>query len=62
MKIQHNEDYVPLRKKEYPAIGEQLDALMKLAQALQTQGIELPSETLEWISKCNKVKTKFKKT
>ena len=32
MKVAHVENYVTLRKKEYPPIEEQLDAIMKGGQ------------------------------
>ena len=56
LKIQHSEDYRPLRARAYPPHGEQLDAIFKLAQALQAQGIELPDETQRWIAQCERVK------
>lgn len=61
MKIRHVEDYRKRRKDEYPATGEQLDAIMKMAAALKAQGIELPEETEQWIARCQSVKTKYKK-
>ena len=61
MKIHHSEPYAPLRQKAYPAFGEQLDALLKLAVALQAQGIELPEDTVKWINNCIAVKEKYKK-
>lgn len=61
MKIRHSESYVPLRSAAYPQIGEQLDAIYKLAASLQAQGIELPEETLQWIDKCREVKARYPK-
>lgn len=61
MKIMHKTPYQPLRAAAYPHVGEQLDAVYKLAVALQNQGIELPPETQEWIQKCQSVKEKYKK-
>lgn len=62
MKIRHSEPYAPLRQKAYPAFGEQLDAVMKLAEALQQQGFELPEATVNWIEQCKAVKSKYKKS
>lgn len=62
MKIRHSEPYTHLRQKAYPAFGEQLDAVMKLAEALQQQGFELPAATVNWIEQCKAVKSKYKKT
>lgn len=60
MKIQHNEDYRKLRAAEYPKVGDQIDAIYKMALALQgTQ--ELPPETLQWMSQVAAVKAKYPK-
>lgn len=61
MKIRHEEDYRQLRKREYPSFGDQLDAVMKLAQAMSNTGIELPPEVGAWIDKCQQVKKKYRK-
>lgn len=61
MKIRHSENPLPLRKKAYPEVGEQLDAIMKMAAALREQGIELPAEVHKWIDSCLEVKQRFKK-
>jgi len=61
MKIRHIEPYAPLRRQAYPSIGEQLDAILKMAQALQQQGIALPDETQAWIAKCQAVKQRYAK-
>lgn len=61
MKIQHDEDYRKLRREAYPPMGEQLDAVVKLAQAMREQGVELPPETEAWINRCLAVKSKFPK-
>ena len=44
MKIRHYEPYAPLRARAYPAIGDQLDAIMKFAAHLQASGQALPDE------------------
>lgn len=61
MKIRHSEPYGPLRSAAYPDIGEQLDAVFKLAEALKDQGFTLPEATLQWIEKCRAVKTVYPK-
>lgn len=61
MKIQHNEDYRMLRRKDYPSLGDQLDAILKMAQAMQESGLKLPQETEEWIQKCLATKNRYKK-
>jgi hypothetical protein len=61
MKIHHEVDPRPLRKKAYMGIGEQLDALMKGFAALQEKGVDLPPETVAWIDHCKSVKDRFKK-
>lgn len=61
MKIRHTEDYRTRRRREYPAVGDQLDVVMKLACALKDQGVELPAEVQEWIDCCHEVKAKYPK-
>ena len=62
MKIEHKEDYVLLRQKEYPKIGDQLDAVLKLAISLKAQGITLDSSTESWINSCVAVKSLYPKS
>ena len=62
MKIHHSEPYAPLRRQAYPPVGEQLDAIMKMALALRVQGTPLPVETEAWIDKCIEVKETYKKS
>lgn len=52
--------YKESRRSEYPDIGDQLDAVYKLAKSLQGT-IELPPDVLKWIADIDEVKTKFKK-
>jgi len=61
LKINHAEDYRAMRQKAYPPIGDQLDAVMKLANVLGAYGIALPLETREWIEACQKVKDQYPK-
>lgn len=57
MKILIPGDYARARQQAYPDIGEQLDAVMKMAAALRAQGVELPPETVQWIDRCQRVKS-----
>ena len=50
MKLKVKQDYSELRRKEYPAIGDQLDALWKGGEALEAMKQRVMS-----------VKDKFKK-
>lgn len=61
MKIHHREPYGPLRQREYPDIGDQLDAIYKMAEFLNREGIPLPPETTAWLDKCRAVKEKYPK-
>lgn len=61
MKISHKENPIPLRLASYPDIGDQLDAIFKGFEALREQGIELPQETLDWMSQIREIKSTFKK-
>lgn len=60
MKIHHKtNDYAERRKREYPAIGDQLDAVFKLAQHLRDKGQELPPDVDRWVDQCESVKQKY---
>lgn len=59
MIINHSRDYREVRKAEYPDIGDQLDAVFKLAQYLQDLGHPLPPETRHWIEQCQQVKDQY---
>lgn len=61
MKILHREAYGPLRARAYPPITDQLDAAMKMAQALHDQGMSLPPEVMEWVDQCQQVKARYPK-
>lgn len=61
MKILHHEPYAPLRAAAYPPIGDQLDAIVKMAKTLHEQGIGLPPEVMEWVGQCEQVKATYKK-
>ena len=61
MKIQHFEDYKKLRANKYPSTGEQLDAILKMAIYLKSQGFDLPVETNTWITNCLNNKDFYKK-
>nr|WP_149026076.1 hypothetical protein [Paenalcaligenes hominis] len=59
MIINHSRDYREARKSGYPEIGDQLDAVFKLAQYLQDIGHPLPPETSRWIEQCQQVKDQY---
>ncbi|WP_395757103.1 hypothetical protein [Achromobacter sp. EB05] len=61
MKIRHYEPYAPLRARAYPAIGDQLDAIMKFAAHLQASGQALPDEVTSWVAQCHNVKQRYPK-
>jgi len=61
LKITHHEPYGRLRARAYPPVGEQMDAILKLVQALYAQGIKLPDETRAWMEKCEAVKQRYVK-
>jgi len=42
-------------------MGDQLDAVFKLAQALRDQGTALPDDVLAWVDQCERVKAKYPK-
>lgn len=59
MKVKHTADYRKLRAKEYPTVGDQLDALWKLLQVLD---VEIPDESQDVINAINSVKSKYPKS
>ena len=61
MKIRHREDYRKLRRQAYPDVGEQLDAIYKLAVALKVNGMTVPNEAETWMEKIAEVKNTYRK-
>lgn len=60
MIINHKGDYREKRRQAYPPIGDQLDAIYKLALSLE--GVApLSKEVREWMGKLTEVKNKYKK-
>lgn len=60
LKIHHKpNDYAERRKKAYPDIGDQLDAVFKLAQHMREQGQQLPPDVSQWVDECAAVKEKY---
>lgn len=60
--IEHKntKSYKELRKENYPDIGEQLDAIYKLTEALQ-ETLKLPPEVQSWLSDLRAVKASYPK-
>ncbi len=60
MKIHHSpNNHAERRRAEYPDIGDQLDAVYKLALHLRGQGQQLPADVERWVDHCQRVKTKY---
>ena len=57
--IHHKSDYRQKRQQAYPDVGEQLDAVFKLAQHLKSQGHDLPPDVETWVANYQEVKDKF---
>lgn len=53
--------YIERRRREYPPVSDQLDAMVKLGLALRAQGIDLPDDVTAWLDKCEAVKLKHPK-
>lgn len=47
------------RANAYPPMGDQLDAIFKLAKYLQDRGEDLPEEVNDWIQLCQHVKNTY---
>ena len=54
-------NYMIKRAESYPPIGNQLDAIMKMALVLKEQNIQLPQQTIDWIDSCLAVKDQHPK-
>lgn len=61
MKVKVSVDVIEARARSYPDVGEQLDAIMKLASHLDSVGLDLPASVREWIAKCQEIKRKYPK-
>lgn len=61
-KISYKASHAERRARAYPPIGDQLDASMKLAAALQVAGVPLPDEVARWIDQCKAVKHRYPKS
>lgn len=61
MKLKHKCCYKLQRVAAYPDVGEQLDAVFKLAVALQEQGMQLPEATEKWVGDLQAIKQTFPK-
>ena len=47
------------RRRAYPPITDQLDAVMKLAAHLRASGMELPPDVCDWVDACQEVKRRY---
>lgn len=52
-------NYAERRRFEYPDMGDQLDAVYKLARHIQEQGQQLPPDVERWVAQCRAVKEKY---
>ena len=60
MKITHKRCYKEARRGAYPPIGDQVDAVYKLAKSLQST-VELPPEVQAWVAEIYAVKARYPK-
>lgn len=62
MKITHQSDYSERRRREYPDVREQLDALWKIFDRLDKRAeIDIGEDGREMLSRVIGVKTKYPK-
>lgn len=60
LKIHHqSNNHAERRRQEYPDIGDQLDAVYKLARHMQERGQQLPPDVEQWVAQCRAVKEKY---
>ena len=61
MKIHTKTDYREVRKARYPDVGDQLDAIVALADDLRANGYQLPEKTRIWLDACLETKKRIRK-
>ena len=61
MKIHTKADYRMVRKARYPDVGDQLDAIVALADYLRANGHQLPGKTQLWLDSCLDIKKRVQK-
>lgn len=61
MKIDHKEDYQQLRRQNYPAVGDQLDALWAIINQLLNKGTVSDPDAAAIAARIQAVKKKFPK-
>lgn len=54
-------NYRNVRATKYPPVGEQLDAIYKMAKSLVERGVTLPDEVVSWMDSVGAVKEQFPK-
>jgi hypothetical protein len=59
-KLRHGGNYREHRVAAYPPVGDGLDAVAKILRAL-LKGETPPQDALDWLAKCESVKTRIKK-
>ncbi|MFJ3259642.1 hypothetical protein ACIPK7_05265 [Pseudomonas sp. NPDC086581] len=60
IKPKAHDDYAERRSQAYPPIGDQLDAVRRLAETLRDI-VQLPKEVEQWLNVLQKVKRRFPK-
>ena len=60
-KVRIGGDVPRRRAAEYPPIGDQLDAMMKLARTLLDAGFSLPPDVIAIVERCEAVKASLPK-
>lgn len=61
MNIVPDYDHTRARKRSYPDMDDQLDAIFKMAKHLQEQGIDIGEDARNWINHIEGVKHAFPK-
>ena len=59
--LRHRTDARLHRAESYPALGDQLDAFMKVFRVLQEHGLQLPADAVAVVEACEAVKARFPK-
>lgn len=61
-KLSISQDYALRRQRAYPPVGDALDAIQTVLQALDSSGvIKLPPVAKAWVDACEAVKTRIPK-
>lgn len=60
-RVRHTADYAAKRRAEYPQVGDQLDQVWKVIEALKSRGTQLPAEADAMLGSIQATKARYPK-